>query len=238
MPATERQRRWFNLSPDRFVISLLLAVCLLWLSDRFQWFDFNHHKGWTVLITVAAVGGAALVMLLWWIAGLIFRWRFQFGIRSLLAFCLASSIAAGWLAVEIKRARRQAEAVERLLRSSHWVNYEWEVRANGFQRPNPTPPGPSWLRNLLGVDFFSDVANVGLNSDRPAEVTDVMLEQLMDLTRLRQVWLYGTKITDTEMKQLEGLTQLQLVELIGTTEVTETGLKKLQRALPNCQIIH
>ena len=112
MPTPEPKRRWFHLSPDRFVIALLLGVCLLWLSERFQWFGFNHHKGWTVLIAVAAVGVAALVMLLWWVVSLIFRWRFQFGIRSLLAFCLACSIAVSWLAVEMQRARRQAEVVD------------------------------------------------------------------------------------------------------------------------------
>ena len=58
-PVTKPQGRWFRLSPDRSVIGLLLAICLLWLSERFQWFGFNHHKGWTVLIAVAAVGGSA-----------------------------------------------------------------------------------------------------------------------------------------------------------------------------------
>jgi len=56
MPAAERKRRWFRPSPDRFVVGLLFAICLLWLSERLQWFGFNHHKGWTVLIAVAAVG--------------------------------------------------------------------------------------------------------------------------------------------------------------------------------------
>jgi len=39
-PVKKPRGRWFRLSPDRFVIGLLLAVCLLWLSDRFQWFGF------------------------------------------------------------------------------------------------------------------------------------------------------------------------------------------------------
>ena len=112
-PVTKPRGRWFRLSPDRFVIWLAARDrCLLWMSERFQWFGFNHHKGWTVLIALAAVGVAALVMLLWWIAGLILGWRFQFGIRSVLAFCLACSIAVSWLAVEMKQARRQAEVVE------------------------------------------------------------------------------------------------------------------------------
>ena len=75
--------RWYRLTPDRFVIGLLVVECLLWLSERFQWFAFNQHKGWTVLIAVAVVGVAFLVMLLWFVVALLFRWRFQFCIRSL-----------------------------------------------------------------------------------------------------------------------------------------------------------
>jgi membrane protein YdbS with pleckstrin-like domain len=81
--------RWYRLTPDRFVIGLLVVECLLWLSERFQWFSFNAHKGWTVLFAVAVVGLAFLVMLLWFIAALLFRWRFQFSIRSLLVLTVA-----------------------------------------------------------------------------------------------------------------------------------------------------
>ena len=101
-PVKKAHGRWFRLSPDRFVVSLLLVICFLWLSERFQWFGFNHHKGWTVLIAVAAVGVTAFAMLLWWTAGLIFRWRFQFGIRSLLAVLFGLLDCRSWMAVEMK----------------------------------------------------------------------------------------------------------------------------------------
>ena len=42
-----------------------------------------------MLIAVAVVGGAMLVMLLWFIVSLVFRWRFQFSIRSLLVLTVA-----------------------------------------------------------------------------------------------------------------------------------------------------
>jgi hypothetical protein len=163
MPTPEPKRRWFHLSPDRFVILLLLVIGLLWLSDRFQWFGFNHHKGWTVLIAVAAVGVAALVMLTWWAVSLIVRWRFQFGIRSLLVFCMASSIAAGWLAVEKEKAGEQRRAVEEIWISRGWTKDDWEFNANRVFATIPEPPGPSWLRNLLGIDFFSVVVFIHLD---------------------------------------------------------------------------
>ena len=50
------RRRWFVPTPGRLLVVLLAVDGLLWLSERFQWFAFNQHKGWTVLIAVAAVG--------------------------------------------------------------------------------------------------------------------------------------------------------------------------------------
>jgi hypothetical protein len=68
--AQTRTRRWFQLTPDRLVHGLLAVEGLLFLSERFQWFAFNEHKGWTVLIAVASLGVAMLLMLAWFAAGL------------------------------------------------------------------------------------------------------------------------------------------------------------------------
>jgi len=43
------RRRWYRLTPDRFVIGLLIVECLLWVPEKFQWFPFNEKKGWTML---------------------------------------------------------------------------------------------------------------------------------------------------------------------------------------------
>ena len=51
--------RWYRLTSDRLVLLLLAVEGLLWLSERFQWFPLNEHKGWTVLIVVASVGAFA-----------------------------------------------------------------------------------------------------------------------------------------------------------------------------------
>ena len=48
--ADASERRWFHVTPDRLILALLPVEGLLWLSERFQWFAFNEHKGWTVLI--------------------------------------------------------------------------------------------------------------------------------------------------------------------------------------------
>ena len=91
----------FRLTPNRFVIGLLFIECLLGLLEQFQWFPFDHGKGWTVLIAVAVDGIIIFLMLLWFAASVLFRWRFQFGIRSLLILTITVAIPCSWFAVEV-----------------------------------------------------------------------------------------------------------------------------------------
>ncbi len=67
MNATESKLRWFSATPGWLVLGLLAVEGLLWLSERFQWFGFNLHKGWTVLIAVA-VAVFLLAVLIWFMA--------------------------------------------------------------------------------------------------------------------------------------------------------------------------
>lgn len=224
MHPAKPERRWCNLTPDRFVFGLLLAVCALWLSERFQWFGFNQHKGWTVLIAVAAVGAAMLLTLLWWLASLIFRWRFQFGIRSLLLFVLVSSPAFGWLGIEMKQARRQAEALVAIRNLGWEAESDWNTDRYGQSLPGPKPPGPEWLRKILGVDFFSAVYEVVV--DR-ASVTDANLEHLTGLTQLTVLSLDGTKVSDAGLKHFNRSTHLLNLDL-SNTAVTDAGIEELR----------
>ena len=54
--ASAPHRRWLLLTPDRFVLGMLAVEAFAALSEWFGWFAFNRHKGWTMLIAVAAVG--------------------------------------------------------------------------------------------------------------------------------------------------------------------------------------
>ncbi len=108
--APQPKLRWYRLTPDRLVIGLLAVEGLLLLSEWGGWFPFNQHKGWTVLMAVAAVGLTFLWMLLWFAAALIFRCRFQYSLRSLFLLVLAVAIPCSWLAVEMQNERKQMAA--------------------------------------------------------------------------------------------------------------------------------
>lgn len=43
------KRRWYHLSPDRFIIGLLAVEGLSLLSERFQWFTSRRGRVITVL---------------------------------------------------------------------------------------------------------------------------------------------------------------------------------------------
>jgi len=197
--------RWFYPTPSWLILALLIVECLLWLSNRYQWPTW--HKGYAVLTAVVAVGLAFVVMLHWFLVALALRRRFQFSIRSLLVLVIVVAVPFSWLAVEMKAAREQKEAVEAIMKVGGAVVYDWKLDAGGFFLPNAQPPVPAWLRKLLGDDFFGAVDRVAA----PLDVTDEGLIQVARLTQLRHLDLTKTKVTDA-------------------------GVKKFQQALPNCKI--
>ena len=177
-PATSKPaRRWFYLTPDRFIIGLLAVEGLLWLLERFQWFPFNEKKGWTVLIAVVSVGEAMLAMLLWFVAGLLFRWRFQFGIRSLLVLTLAVAIPGSWLAAEVQRVRNRNGAAVLIEKRGGWV--QW------IPAPHAEPSVFGWLQKLQGNDSGYTVNAVRLLAGNT--IDDLQgLDQSMSFISARQ----------------------------------------------------
>ena len=224
---TAKPHRWYHLTPDRLILVLLPVEGLLWLSERLGWFSFNEHKGWTVLIAIAVVGIAMLFMLGWFFAAVVFRWRFQYSIRSLMVLTVAVALPFSWLAVEMKEAKEQREAVEefkKLYGEVGQLYYDYEYITFRSPFTNPEPPGPVWLRELLGGDLFASVASVELYGSK---VTDAGLEQLRGMTQLVDLNLHGADVTDTGLEHLKRLTRLEVLSLCGT-KVTDAGLEHLK----------
>ena len=61
----ERPRRWFRLTPDRLVVALLALEGFLLLAQWFQWFAFNRHAIWSILIAASAIAATMLLMFFW-----------------------------------------------------------------------------------------------------------------------------------------------------------------------------
>jgi hypothetical protein len=125
---------------------------------------------------------------------------------------MAAIAVFGSIAVKIQRAKQQRDAVAAVMAMHGSVVYDWECVPKPHSDDERTecgePPGPPWLRDLMGTDFFSAVNHVTL---RGPDVTDVGVERLRDLVRLRSMHLESTK-------------------------VTADCVWKLRVALPNCRI--
>ncbi len=195
-------------------------------------------------------------MLLWWLVALVFRWRFQFGIRTLLILVVAVALPSSWLAVEMKTVNEQSRAVEVIKASGASVEYDWQYGKHGVSFLNSRPAGPAWLRKLMGDNFFASVFEVSFGG--ADHVTDTTLEHIRNFTELRELvvgnlqfkslefadgdasiwdsnvnpsiedllWLRNTNVTDAGLENLKGLTQIRGLWLDGT-QVTDVGLERI-----------
>jgi hypothetical protein len=224
MNESQPQRRWFYPTPAWLVFGSLATTGLLFLSERWRWFPFNEHKGYTVLIAVAGVGVVLATMLLWWLVALVTRWHFQFGIRTLLVLTVAVAMPFSWLAEEMKKANEQKAAVAAIEKLDGNVTYCWEDGKDVMELANAQPPGPVWLRNLLGDAFFTKVVRAIFYTD--TNVTDEGLANIARLPQLQDAKIESTQVTDAGLAHLARLTELQRVSL-DNTQVTDEGLAQL-----------
>ena len=125
------------------------------------------------------------------------RW-FQFSLRTLLVLV---AVVAVWLALLVNAARKQREAVAAIEALGGRIVYE---------HGSNLPPGPKWLRELIGEEYFFRIIAVGLSS---TQITDSGLEHLEGLTSLQTLVLDDTQITDAGLEHVKGLTSLQTLVL-------------------------
>ena len=74
------------------------------------------------------------------------------------------TIVCVWFGLLSQSAKEQKRAVEALREfDGVTIAYDYEVRVldNGYWEPIPkaefSPPGPAWLSDLIGIDYFADV---------------------------------------------------------------------------------
>jgi hypothetical protein len=148
------------------------------------------------------------------------RW-FQFRLRTLLLLVTVFAVWFGWLA---HQARQQKETVAWVREMEGTVYYDYEVDEDGQPIDDAKPPGPKWLRDIVGIDFMADVVEVNLTFTQVSDVTP-----LAGLTSLQELTLINTPVSD--LTPLAGLTNLQKLDLWGApvSDLTPlAGLTNLQ----------
>ena len=87
------------------------------------------------------------------------------------------------------------------------------------------------LTDVKGLEKLTQLTILGLGSN---QLTDV--KGLEKLTRLTELDLGYNKLTD--VRCLEKLTQLKRLELKANPALTKAQIDELDKALPNCRILH
>ncbi len=201
--------RWYTITPNRVLIALLVWTGFLYLSKKFVWFEFNHHRGLTVLIAVASLVVVVLAFGLWGLASWLWKLRtkrsapaFQFSLATLLLFIPVFGITCSWFGKELRQARRQAAIVKALRGQGAIVNHD-----DSFLYFNPLT---NFCSKWLIKDFFSEV--ISISTSDPTG-----LKYLKGLKQLQSLNLEGPSITDAGLEHLKGLKQLTQLTLYKTS---------------------
>lgn len=152
---------------------------------------------------------------------------FQFGLRGFIVAVALVSIAVGWLAARYRHAERQRSAIAAILTAGGSVEYahENQVDESGNWIPAARPPGPAWLRHLLGDDFFARAYNVTFFHQ--TELTNADLSPLATLKRLNELAIIEGRITDDGLDVIGQLTNLKWLRLCDVP-ITDAGLARLE----------
>jgi hypothetical protein len=146
------------------------------------------------------------------------RRRFtQLSVRGLIVLVLIISV---WLATLVRTARVQSDAVATIENTRGHVAYEWDV-TDGQLTLRGKPWAPTWLVNLIGVDYFGHVTQVHLTYTSAA--IEAAMAPIGRLTRLRVLNLRNTPLNDTDLASFKWLTSLYYLDL-QSTQITDAGL--------------
>ena len=146
--------------------------------------------------------------------------RLRYSLRTMLVVVLVLSVWLGWMA---NRAAKQRRAVDEIRELGGQVYYDYERDENDaeIRIPRPVPPGPAWLRKLVGTDWLADVIVVRLR-----DVTDKELALLEDLPGLKRLFIRGRNVTDAGLAHLGTLDKLDYLE-VEKFDISDDGLQQL-----------
>ncbi len=177
----------------------------------------------------------------------------RFSLRFLMLLVALIAIPLAW---KMNRVHNQRAVVAEVMRLNGQISYYHQRRRVKVARRTAEPPGPKWLRGILGDEFFADVDSVSVDGEqvndhtirqiaslphlkrlgiRSNSISDAGLKNLAGHSELESLSLNSSSLTDTGLRHLCGMTKLESLSL-ARTQCTTEGVSKLQKALPICKI--
>src|SRR5262249_10885763 len=101
----------------------------------------------------------------------------RFSLRTLLESVTIASAGFGWLGLTVRRVQEQKAAVLAIRELGGTVYY-------GYQLAERSPPGPKWLRDLVGLDFLNTPNSVYFPDGQDADDWLNNLKVLKDISSL------------------------------------------------------
>lgn len=153
--------------------------------------------------------------------------RFQYSLRTLFVVVSISAVLSYYGAWFVNGHTRQASMTKVCQWGAH-VRYHHEYNAQG-DLTNDDPPGPSWLRSILGEHFFSSPHSLDLLiTNDPSPVPDEIVDLIGDMEPLQELTLGNHRITEKQMLAICRLHNLRVLDL-NFAGVTDVGAKHLGR---------
>ena len=150
------------------------------------------------------------------------RWL-RFSLRTLLLLTAVACLGFGWLGYKMRLKQQQRQTVEEIQKLGGVVLYDYQYPITR-KKLGAFPPGPAWVRKLVGDDFFTNPTLVNM---RGPQVTDDAMAHLQWLPMLTEIDLSGSPISDVGLAKLRGLAELRDLRL-GFTQTTDNGLIHLR----------
>jgi Leucine Rich repeat len=147
------------------------------------------------------------------------RW-FSFSLRSLLIVVTILCVGLGWKMHQVRNLRRAVAEVHRL---GGDVNFRYELD----RAPPVEPPGPKWLRRILGDDFFVEVNQIQIYTD---QANDESLAIIASLPHIDSLIVRSNGITDKGLASFSQASGLEALEL-RSTKITGAGYLQLKELL-------
>ena len=150
---------------------------------------------------------------------------FRFRVRTLLAGLFIVACCAAWLGACYRQSQVEQQLLKKFAATDITYGYQGEmssftnlfrgpVQNNEFGRPikrsPPTPPGPKWLRRLLGEHCFARVQSFKVNGEQMNQ-EDFNTLEVSRFTELKGIEFSHCNFSSEDYLKLDNLTSIELL---------------------------